>query len=369
MTRHHILHILGTALPEGTGVARLVAAIADGIDPTRFKVHAWFLESDGPLATELASRGIPVRVVPWKNGVTNPAGMWRFYRQLRSQSFAIVHQHYGGRALRWIAQIKKGTRILVHLHGRIVENQGSKLAYPKLQGADFVIATSCAVAKRVSKVPVRVVHPGVPVGLFSNQSFRESDRSNQIVGTAGRLVALKGVVHLIRAISLLQSDFPGVCLEIAGAGPEERRLKEEVQNLGLSSRVRFLAWQTDMAPVYARWDVFALPSLEEAFGISLVEAMATGLPVVATDVGGIPEIVEHGSTGVLVPPADSAALAHHLGRLLSDPSERKRMGGAGRARAREEFSQESMVSAVEEIYEQLLGGLPVHAGDASAVVV
>jgi glycosyltransferase involved in cell wall biosynthesis len=356
VNQQHILHVLGPAQPEGTGVARLVSAIAHGVDPSRFKVHAWFLGSDGPLAAELEKQGVAVRVVAWSGGLPDLPGMLRFAMQLRKQKFAIVHQHYGGRALRWIVCLNQGSRILAHLHGRILENRGIELADYKLQAVDFAIATSPSVAKRVKTVPVEVVYPGVPMSRFQAERHSQPTRDGYIVGTAARLVALKGIIYLIQAVSLLRSKFSNVRLEIAGSGPEESALREEVKKLGLADCVKFLTWQTDIAPTLARWDVFVLPSIEDASPIAVIEAMAAGLPVIATNVGGVPDIVEDGKTGLLVPPADPVALAESLARLLGDPGERQQFGLAGRARAREKFSQESMVSAVAAIYDRLLAG-------------
>ncbi len=357
MKPHRILHVLGTAQPEGAGIARMVAAIARGLDPARFQVHAWFLGTDGPLAAELANQGIAVSVVPWTNGLRDPVGIWRFSEQLRKQPFSVVHQHYGGRALRWIVRRRRGVRIVVHLHGRVVERRGTGLVEYDVQGADCIVATSHAVAKQVRRKPVLVVYPGVPFAPLRKQESCRPIRDSRIVGTAGRLVPLKGVIHLIRAISLLRSEFPEIRLEIAGSGPDESVLREESRKLGLANCITFLGWQSDLTSFF-HWDVFALPSIEEGFGIALVEAMAAGLPVVATNVGGIPEIIEHGKTGFLVPPADSNALAAQLAKLLSDSGERQRIGQAACTCARKRFSQESMVSAVEAIYKQLLDDWP-----------
>src|SRR5689334_16393827 len=100
----NVLHILGPAQSEGTGIARIVGALARGLDPERYKVHAWFLRGDGPLTTELQAAGAEVRVVDWHGGAYDPAGAWRFWQSLRGREFAIVHQHWGGRAPRWIAR-------------------------------------------------------------------------------------------------------------------------------------------------------------------------------------------------------------------------------------------------------------------------
>lgn len=360
MSRHHILHILGNAQPESAGIISIVEGIATGLDPEKFGFHVWFLEGDGPLAAELERHGLIVRTLVWRNGLRDPLGMGRFAMMLREQPFAIVHQHYGGRALRWATRFRQSSRILVHLHGRVLENRGGRLIDPRIYAADLAIATSSAVAKRVKNIPVKVVYPGIPVVLPLRERNVEPDPSNLVLGTAARLVPLKGIVHLIRAVFLLHLEIPRIRLEIAGSGPEEAALREEVRKLGLTDHVCFLGWQSTLAPLFERWDVFVLPSLEEAFGMALTEAMAAGLPVISTNVGGIPEIVANGETGWLVPPADPVALSEYIAKLLADPGERKRMGMAGRARVLAKFSRESMVSAIGEIYDGLLKARPTN---------
>jgi glycosyltransferase involved in cell wall biosynthesis len=118
--------------------------------------------------------------------------------------------------------------------------------------------------------------------------------------------------------------------------------------------VEFLGWRDDVEALLHRWDVFVMPSLEEGFGIAALEAMAAGLPVVATAVGGIPELVKDGETGWLVPPADPQALAGRLRSLLRDSGLRQAMGIAGHSRAQDHFSMDRMVENVSKIYDGIL---------------
>jgi glycosyltransferase involved in cell wall biosynthesis len=161
-------------------------------------------------------------------------------------------------------------------------------------------------------------------------------------------------MDLIQAVVSLHSEFPGLRLEIAGAGPQREDLEREVGRLNLRSRVRFLDWIQDLRPLLRGWDIFALPSLDEGLPISAIEAMAEGLPIVATSVGGLPELVENGETGYLVPPSDVPALTGCLRLLLLDPIQRQQMGAAGRQRAREHFSVDRMVAEIEAIYDSLV---------------
>jgi glycosyltransferase involved in cell wall biosynthesis len=183
------------------------------------------------------------------------------------------------------------------------------------------------------------------------------DKSSQttiIIGAACRLVPLKGLLDLIQAIAILSLEFRCLKLEIAGTGPERENLQTEVSRLGLKDQVRFLGWQPDLSPIFQKWDVFAMPSLEEGFGMAALEAMAEGLPVVATCVGGLPEVIEDCHTGYLVPPSDVAALVGRLRLLILDPERRQAMGAAGRERVRTHFSVHRMVAKIQAIYDSLL---------------
>jgi glycosyltransferase involved in cell wall biosynthesis len=349
-----ILHLLATAGREGTGVARLVATLARGLDPAGYAIEAWFLERDGPLVDDLRQAGARARFVPF-TGVADPGGALRFARALAAASPALVHQHAGGPAVRAVLRLATRAPIVAHLHGRVAERSGSSrsdrpgpglpgwLALTPARvlapGADATIATSRAVAALAPGA--RVVYPGVPIP----PPRQPPTNDRPIVGYAGRLVTLKGVDVLLRAAATL----PGLRVEVAGDGPERSRLE------AIDPSATFLGWQPRLDDLLARWDLFALPSREEAFGIAALEAMAAGRPVVATRVGGLPELIDDGLTGLLVPPDDPPALAAALASLAADPARRARMGEAGRARAATHFAPERMVAAVASLYDQLLG--------------
>jgi len=179
-------------------------------------------------------------------------------------------------------------------------------------------------------------------------------RKTTIIGAACRLVPLKGLMQLIQAVASLGPEFPTLRLEIAGSGPQHEKLEREVDRLSLASQVRFLGWQTDLRPIIRGWDIFAMPSLDEGLPVAIIEAMAEGLPVVATSVGGMPELVEEGLTGFLVPPSDVTALANRLRLLILNPTRANAMGAAGRQRANEHFSVDRMVQQVAGIYDSLI---------------
>jgi glycosyltransferase involved in cell wall biosynthesis len=348
-----ILHLLGTAMPEGTGIARIVAALAGGLDPAKYHVHAWFLGPPGPLVQDLEAAGATARSTDWSRGARDPVGAYRFWRSLRKYNFLVVHQHFGARSIRRLISVSSNASLVVHLHGRISAPDCPRSVPVAVQGADVIIAASRAIAFDIAALKPIVVHAGIP----SLMGFHAKDKSSQttiIIGAACRLVPLKGVLDLIRAVSILSLEFPHLRLEIAGAGPERGGLEAEASRLGLHDRVRFLGWQTDLTPMFQKWDIFAMPSLEEGFGMAALEAMAGGLPVVAARVGGLPEVIEDCHTGYLVPPSDVAALVGRLRLLILQPERRQAMGAAARERVRDYFSVHRMVAEIQAIYDSLV---------------
>lgn len=344
-----MLHILGSADLDGTGVARIVGGLARGIDKKRFQLHACFLGADGALVQYLQYSGASARAVRLHENVL---GSVRFLCLLREITPQIVHQHAGGPKLSRLARWATGAKILVHVHGTIEESSLRHAGEIRLHVADAVIANSESTARLVVGVRADVVHAGVDTEDASNGGRQGP---GLVIGTAGRLVEVKGHVYLLRAFAQLLDEFPNASLEICGDGPNRKQLEADAQRLHCSHAVRFLGWRYDYPRLARSWDLFVLPSLEESFGIALLEAMSMGLSSVASRVGGIPELVEDGVTAWLVPPRDVSALAARMRQLLVDSDDRTRMGNAARQRARDRFPSRLMVARIEAVYDSLLG--------------
>jgi glycosyltransferase involved in cell wall biosynthesis len=209
-------------------------------------------------------------------------------------------------------------------------------------------ARPAAVAAIHSPVALPQVRPGVSVR-------RELGLSGGalVVGCVAVMRAEKGHADLIEAFHRISSRFPQAHLVLVGDGmPVFERLQAQAVALGLAPRVHFTGRRHDIGDVMTAFDVFALPTQREALGTVFVEAAAMGLPVIGTDVGGVPETMRAGVTGLLVPPKDPDALAAALESLLADPALRRRMGNAGRDLIRGQglFSPERMAIQVEQAY-------------------
>jgi glycosyltransferase involved in cell wall biosynthesis len=176
------------------------------------------------------------------------------------------------------------------------------------------------------------------------------DAERPIVLAVGRLDAQKGHAYLLAAAA----DIPDALFVFVGEGRERSALEAQARALGVAERVRFLGHRDDVPDLLAACDVFVLPSRYEGLPLSVLEAMAAARPVVATAIEGTDEIVRHGETGLLVPPAAPSALAEAIRAVLADRALATRMGQAGRARVGREFSMSRMIDEVTGVYDELL---------------
>jgi glycosyltransferase involved in cell wall biosynthesis len=175
-------------------------------------------------------------------------------------------------------------------------------------------------------------------------------------------VPIKDPLTLIAAFADVAASAANAVLVIAGSGPLEEAVRREVEARGLQSRVRFAGWQRDLAALYATCDLIALVSRNEGTPVAIIEAMAAGRAVVATAVGGVPDLVEHQHTGLLVPPGSSAAITAAILSLLHDPSLRGMLGARARDQARTRFRRERLVDDIERLYVALRStGMPQDA--------
>jgi glycosyltransferase involved in cell wall biosynthesis len=206
------------------------------------------------------------------------------------------------------------------------------------------------------------IHSGVDIEKFkqSQVSAVQKKRSlglaqnGLVVGFIGWLLPIKGPMHLLKAMEDVWHDYEDIVLVFIGKGDLDVDLRAAALKTGANGRVNFLGWRNDVDEIMPIFDIFVLPSLNEGMGRVLVEAMAAGKPVVASNVGGIPDLVQHDYNGLLVAPGDEKALATSIKQLISNPQKAKLMGQRGREFCRQ-FSVESMVEKIDSLYGQLLG--------------
>jgi glycosyltransferase involved in cell wall biosynthesis len=202
---------------------------------------------------------------------------------------------------------------------------------------------------------LHIVHCGVDPGEYHVR--RHSGRGSRLLFT-GRLSEMKGIPILLSAIATLKDSWPELIVDLAGDGPDRGVIEAEIQRLGIAEHVRILGYQSSeqVRELLRHADVFVLPSFAEGVPVVLMEAMASGVPVIATRIAGIPELVEDGVSGLLTAPGDSAALVAAIDRLLSDGALRERLARAGRAVIEGEFDTKSEAAWLHRIMTQALKG-------------
>lgn len=270
-----------------------------------------------------------------------------FVQLARRDRIAHVHAHFStnATAVAMLAEAMGGPGYSFTVHGpdEFFVPYANSLAL-KASRARFVACISHFCRSQVMALSdpahwsrYRIVHCGVAPDLYRGESRAASGKDVLFIG---RLSQVKGMAVLIDAFARVAPQHPDAQLALVGDGPERAALERQVEALGLAARVRFLGFvsQQRVAEELARSDVLVLPSFAEGLPVVLMEAGAAGMPVITTRIAGIPELVEDGVTGFVVPPGDMLSLAERLDQLLGDPDCRARMGAAARARVEEDFA-------------------------------
>ncbi len=354
----------------GLGGAELsLLDLLSGLDRKRFTPLV-ATSADGPLAERVRRLGGEVALVPmtgtnpWRKARAICAAGPELARHVRARGVGLLHANslLGGYAAS-LAAWRTGVPLVWHVRD---------IGYPWLgrllcRRADRVLANSAATAAALGAEASRtvIVHNGIPERFFTAVPPPRPERTTAPrIGMVGRLDPWKGHTEFLAAAASLLPDHPGLEVWIAGGQPVAgsqahadypRHLAELAEREGLRGHVRFLGHVDDVIGVLDQLDVYVHPSrAPEPFGRAVVEAMARARPIVATRAGGIPELVEHGVTGLLVPPGDPGALATAIAQLLRDRGLAQDLAGRARQAASAKFTIARHVAVVERVYADLL---------------
>ena len=326
---------------------------------------------EGPLAADFRQNGVSAETVAKRPGGFDPTLAMRLALRFRREGIQIVHTHnpqpliYGALAARLA-----GARAVHSKHGANPDASrrvGLRRAAAHLCDAFVAVSRETEeIARTNHEVADRklvTIPNGIELSRFAPDASARAEVRRELgipegawlVGTVGRLAPEKDQALLVRALA--PSLGPDRHLAIVGAGVEEERLRAQVAALGAKAGfVHLTGARRDVPRVLAALDVFTLTSVTEGLPLVIPEAMATGLPVVATAVGGVPSVVDEGVTGYLVPARDEARLAEALARLAADPAGARAFGQRAREIALARYSAERMATAYVRIYQRVLGG-------------
>jgi N-acetyl-alpha-D-glucosaminyl L-malate synthase BshA len=293
----------------------------------------------------------------------------------RAEGLDVLHAHYAlphavsaylARSAARADEDRPAPAMVTTLHGTDITLVGTDPSYAPLtefviRESDAITAVSADLARRTREsfcllrgapCDVEVIPNFVDTELFHPSAASEHARGKARAVHVSNFRPVKRVAWLLRAFALATRGTPAT-LTLVGDGPDQRACRELARELSIADRVRFLGERDALPELLAEADVFALSSSEESFGLSALEAMSCGTPVVATRVGGVPEVIEDGVTGLLSPPDDIEGFARRLAQLLFDPQLSATMGKAARAAAEKRYARSSVVALYERLYRRL----------------
>jgi glycosyltransferase involved in cell wall biosynthesis len=341
------------------GTQRQTLELARRLDPARFQVEVWMLMAGDDLVPVARDWGIPLIWLARQNRV-GPLSLLNLWRRLRRGSVDLLMllttvPNIWGKLLGRLARVPI---IISTCRGGVPNRQHEKWLWPL---ADHIITNSLAEADLLTGsygIPserVTVILNGVDPEFF--QPPRAGRSGQPVILSVGRLEPQKNQETLIEAFRLVAAEHPEAKLCLVGNGMLQEHLLNLAARHGLAERVQILPGRTNLRPLFQEATVFVLSSVAEGLPNVVLEAMATGLPVVATRVGGMPEVVLPGRTGWLVPRGDVVALAAAISQLLFAPETSRAFGQAGREQALlKKFSLDAMVRSHEEVFQKLLTG-------------
>ena len=363
----HVVHVIDELPPDGA--ERLLTDVLHHRSG-KFRYSVLCLIGGGELVQEIREVGVPVTILG-RRGKYDPALIWRAARWLRRERAAIVHTHlftadtYG----RLAARLAGATGVFTTVHSTNLWKRPIHRVVDWLLARISTRVIACTeevgeLMRRRDRLPadrIEVVANGIDLRRFTGVSgegvraeFGIPD-DRPLIGVVGRLHPAKGHADLITALALLRDDGFGATCLIIGSGDLRVPLEQEVARHGLAERVIFAGQRSDVPRLMASLDILAMPSLWEGLPMTLLEAMALGKAVVATRVGGIPDVIADGESGLLVAPGDPKAFASALRRLITDTRLREAIGQRARTLLCQRYDVTRTARAYEALYSQALG--------------
>lgn len=353
------------------GAENVVAALTRDLQQRGHSVILGVFEnthvSPNSVAAQFESRGLQVTRILCRRRF-DPAGIKKIREIVRTQNIELVHSHgYKSDIYAWLAARRAGLPLLATSH--LWTRQTAAVRFYEFLDArvlrtfDAAVAVSDRIAADLchAHVPgqkIRIIDNGIDLHPFDSAvpvlkpELSVGDRL--LIGTVGRLVSQKGMPFFLQAAQHLLKQFSNLQFVLVGDGPERAKLEQMAKDLDLGTKVSFTGARSDMANVYASLNIFVLASISEGLPMALLEAMASGVPVVATEVGAIPKVIVPGKNGMLVHPGDAAELAQAIACYVRDPVLRDRLSRNARRDVHERFSSQVMTENYCKLYEQLI---------------
>ncbi|MCK4271453.1 glycosyltransferase, partial [bacterium] len=327
------------------GVGRLFSLWVPRFDKIRFNITVCILRRKDKIGEEFEKEfeKLGVKIKFFGRGKFDPFTLMDFIKVIRENKIDVMHlQAYGASTFGRLAGIVTGIPRIVHVH----DDASHYPWYQKL--ADFFLSKftdkaiavsesvkeACTRKRRIPENRLVVMHNGISLEKFVTPELNEIGKEKRrfgiganfrIIGTVAKLREEKGVEYLLESVPEVLAVFPNTVFVIVGDGPRRRQLENRSRRLKIDQNTFFVGYHKEVSKILSTFDIKVLPSLSEGFGLVILEAMAMGKPIIATNVGGIREILKNGETGLLVPPKDPKALAEKIIYLLKDKDKAKEL--------------------------------------------
>jgi glycosyltransferase involved in cell wall biosynthesis len=352
-----------------------LAHLASGLDRARFEARVGCLLREGPVAEQLRDRGVPVECLGL--GVlyrpSGWVGLLRLARRLRELRIEVLHTYLissnvfgtlAGRLARVpvIITSRRDTGVSPSARLRVVEEWLINPLVHRVTANSRAVKAAALRERGLAEDRVVTIPNGVEIAAWvPAPGAREEVRAEwavpetaPLVGSVGHLSPVKGHGDLLEAMAAVVARRPEARCVMVGEGPLRESLEQRAGALGLSDRITFAGIRSDVPRVLAALDLVVQPSQTEGMSNAVLEAMAAGVPVIATDTGGNPDLLRDGVSGLLVPPGSSTELASAMLRLLEDPAAARALAATARKRAADSFSLSAMIHRYEDLYAELL---------------
>lgn len=361
-----VLHLSTSSGPGGA--ERMISVLTAALNHGQFRIIVGLFRP-GWLQEECETRRVRTCVLPL-GGPFNLQWFRACLRLLRKERVALIHAHeFSAILCGWIVAMLAGVPFVATVHGKnyFWEKLRRRVTYRLVSRHGTMVAVSQDLKRfmcdkvGIAEKQVEVIHNGVALAQTITDEEVQKCKAElgvsgcyPLLGVVGSLYPVKGHRFLLEAMPEILQRWPKARLLVIGRGELEVSLKEQVEQLAIGANVHFLGMRQDVPRLLSLLDVFILPSMSEGLSLALLEAMASGKPVVATLVGGNPELIDHGKTGFLVQPEDARDLAANLLKLLSDPRTMQQFGRQAAERVRQHFSMGQMVDRYRNIYARSL---------------
>ena len=369
MTRLRVLHLF-VSLPVG-GAENLLLSILSKLDPNRYESVVCTLGDRGALAGQVEALGVPlVELGLMDKRAGRKATIAALTDLLRRERIDLLHSHlYHANYLGRLAARRQGIPAVISIHNTYTRPKWHRRLinwWLSLNHTGAIIAGSEEIRRDILRFDfvrtelIQVIPNSI--NLARSESTLSSveararlglKEADYVLGTIGRLEEQKGHRFLLDALPILRELGLNPVLLLVGEGREETSLKTQAAQLGVSDQVRFLGTRGDLGDLFRAMDLFVMPSLWEGLSLAMLSAMAAGMPVVATDVGGVPQVLGRNERGYVLPPGSDARLAECILDCHAHPLDCARIGAVGAEHVRSHYSDTAMVQQVEGVYERV----------------